>query len=221
MQQQLKVCNNKENQDGDYSKIESRIQLLIEENQRLNQSLIPKMEEIQQLKNENNLQLMELNKFRGQDCEQKILTEIILQKTGDCDKHKRQLLKAEKSIDDLQQEINRLKFEKDQYTKQILEAQTQNLLLDQERLKQIDELKTKVRKFNQGSNDQIDQLKFEINKSQLENDSMKVQLKQLQDENISIKRHLGCLSGYILENEQLRKENENLNQNYQALLAKQ
>ncbi|CAK62086.1 unnamed protein product (macronuclear) [Paramecium tetraurelia] len=219
--QQLKLSNSKENQDWDFSKVESRIQLLIEENQRLNQSLTTKMEEIQQLKTENNHQLMELNKFRGQDCEQKILTEIILQKTTDCDKNKRQLLKAEKSIDDLEQELSILKSEKDQYSKQMLQAQTQNILLEQERLKQIDELKTQVRKSNQGSNNQIDQLKFEVNKSQLENDSLKVQLKQLQDENSSIKRHLGCLSGYILENEQLRKENESLNQNYQALLAKQ
>ncbi|CAD8050762.1 unnamed protein product [Paramecium sonneborni] len=219
--QQLSLNNSKENQNRDFSKVEQRISLLIEENQRLNQSLKNKMEENQQLKNENNSLLMELNKFRGLDCEQKILTEIILEKTGDCDKHKRKLLKAEKTIVDLEQEISKLKFEKDQQTKSILEAQTQNIQLDQERLKQIDELKSKVRKFNQGSNEQVDQLKFEISKSQLENDSLKVQLKQLQDENASIKRHLGCLSGYILENEQLRKENEILNQNYQALLTKQ
>ncbi|CAK71009.1 unnamed protein product (macronuclear) [Paramecium tetraurelia] len=219
--QHLKINNMKENQNRDLSKVEQRIQLLMEENQRLNQSLKTKMEEIQQLKNENNAQQMELNKFRGLDCEQKILTEMILEKTGDCDKHKRKLQKAEKIIIELEQEISKLKLEKDQHTKQMLEAQTQNIYLDQERLKQIDELKTKVRKCNQGSNDQVDQLKFEINKSQLENDSLKVQLKQLQDENTSIKRHLGCLSGYIIENEQLRKENESLNQNYQALLSKQ
>ncbi|CAD8134152.1 unnamed protein product [Paramecium pentaurelia] len=219
--QQLKISNSKENQNRDLSKVEQRIQLLMEENQRLNQSLKTKMEEIQQLKNDNNVQLMELNKFRGLDCEQKILTEIILEKTGDCDKHKRKLLKAEKTIADLEQEISKLKFEKDQHSKQIFESQAQNMQLDQERLKQIDELKIKVRKCNQGSNDQVDQLKFEINKSQLENESLKVQLKQLQEENISIKKHLGCLSGYIIENEQLRKENESLNQSYQALLAKQ
>ncbi|CAD8049482.1 unnamed protein product [Paramecium sonneborni] len=219
--QQLKITNSKENKNKDFSKVEQRITLLLDENQRLNKSLKTKMEEHQQLKNENNSLLMELNKFRGLDCEQKILTEIILEKTEDCDKHKRKLLKAEKTIIDLEQEICKLKLEKDQQIQSILDAQTQNIQLDQERLKQIDDLKNKLRKFNYGSNEQVDQLKFEINKYQQENDSLKLQLKQLQEENVSIKRNLGCLSGYIIENEQLRKENQNLNQNYQTLLAKQ
>lgn len=32
---------------------------------------------------------MELNKLRGIDCEQRIIKEIILSKTSECDKHKR------------------------------------------------------------------------------------------------------------------------------------